>query len=44
VLFVGADRKNPPAIGIIDLDISVTDKLEEAHRWALAYPEHPVPL
>jgi hypothetical protein len=40
VLYVGR-RIQPPSSGIVDLDISISDKLEEARKWILAYPKHP---
>ncbi len=40
LLFSGR-RNEPPTIGIVDLDISVSDKLEAARKWVLAYPKHP---
>jgi hypothetical protein len=41
VLYAGPQRNKPPAVGIVDLDVSVSDKLEAARRWVLAYPKHP---
>ena len=40
-LYAGANPHEPPMIGIVDFDVSVSDKLEAARRWVLAYPEHP---
>ena len=40
VLYVGR-RNEPPATGIVDLDISISDKLEAARKWVRAYPKHP---
>jgi hypothetical protein len=39
-LYVGR-RNEPPTTGIVDLDISISDKLEAARKWVLAYPKHP---
>jgi hypothetical protein len=41
VLYSGADRDNPPQIGIVSFDVSVTDKSESARVWVLAYPNRP---
>jgi hypothetical protein len=41
VLYSGANRDNPPEIGIVSFDQSVTDKLKRASEWVLAYPNHP---
>jgi hypothetical protein len=41
ILYHGPGRNRPPATDIVELDVSVTDKLEAAHRWVLAYPDPP---
>ncbi len=41
VLHAGADRNNPPQTGIVGLGVSISDKLNEAQRWVLAYPNRP---
>jgi hypothetical protein len=41
VLYAGADRNTPPQTGIVSMDVMVSDKLNEAQRWVLAYPNRP---
>jgi hypothetical protein len=41
VLYAGADPDTPPQTGIIGLGADVGDKLGEAQRWVLAYPNRP---
>ena len=41
VLYHGPARERPPSTDIVELDVSVTDKLEAARRWVLAYPDRP---
>ena len=41
VLYLGKRRGKPPALGIVDLDVGIPDKLAAARRWVLAYPENP---
>ena len=40
VLYAG-QRDKPPQTVILDLTVSVQDKLEVAKQWALAYPDRP---
>ena len=37
---VSADDQ-PPPLGLVDFDGTITNKLESAHRYALAYPNSP---
>jgi hypothetical protein len=41
VLYAGTQDGSRPAVGIVDLDVSISDKLAAARRWVLAYPNHP---
>lgn len=41
VLYLVQHGDKPPLSGHVDFDISVTDKLESARRWAVAYPQAP---
>jgi len=41
VLYAGAHRDKPPAIGLVDFDVSVSDKLVAARRHVLAFPDRP---
>jgi hypothetical protein len=41
ILYAGSRSSEPPIVGLVDLDVSVVDKLEAAQRWVLAYPKHP---
>ena len=40
VLFYGAEDHRDRR-GLVDLDVSITNKRHEAVRWALAYPDRP---
>ena len=40
-LYAGKDKDSPPQVGIVDFDISITDKLERARQFILAYPDRP---
>jgi len=41
VLYAGAHRDKPPAIGLVDFDKSVSDKLAAARRHVLTFPDRP---
>ena len=41
VLYAGAHRDKPPAIGLVEFDVSVADKLAAARQHVLAFPDRP---
>ncbi len=41
VLYHGQFNANPTHLGLVDLDVSVRDKLKRAISWVLAYPNQP---
>ena len=41
-LYLGDGPNDHAVAGIVDLDVSVADKIGRARRWALAYPKEPV--
>lgn len=41
VLYLVQHGDKTPLSGLVDFDISITDKLENARRWAVAYPQAP---
>jgi len=41
VLYAGANRHEPPAIGLVDFDVNISDKLGRARDYVLAHPNSP---
>lgn len=43
VLYHGKPEHGRPTAGLVDFDVSISDKIEASRRWIIAYPEHPAP-